>query len=965
MIEHRRRLRDSLIVLFAIVIFLAATEFVFPVIGTTMATPPSPTTPAAPKTRAQIQAEAYALQAQINAAAGRKTSNASDGTGGTRSIIVDTDTRGSFLSPKTGVCVGDSETAPYIDDNACDADDSTTWVSANSAYPHSIEIQLTSGPVDGVFIVWGNYPPATFHVDCDIAASWVPFGNFTTDVNDLNHNRTYLLDRTCTTALLRVYGTSQTPLGADFMGTFEVWPFHYYPNGNGVFDSASLGMGDWTSQFRSLTWTQTGTITIFVRVSNNSDLSSPSAWHSVTSGTNEDSLNLVAGFLQYRAYLNGTAPSIAAVALRYTGQSTGDPPSKTVAGEIRHDSHYVHATFDLSVTSLIVLLEEDRIVTFDNSKVEINDANHHLNISDQSAAQGTGPTILLTINSRNTTFSNASFFFTSDTVGAGYRSATVSFNFDNSTLQHFNSTWHRTKAISPVTNAAYVHDSDIFDYNRGNLSFAAVPTSTIFDRTRTHDFRAQGDTFNGVISDNPREAKWNYMIGGFLQFVYGSDGSGIAIGNGSSVEYVNWSFNYAQASKHTVFGSYGTAFGHFANPTLRDGYFHTIYRNYINNSRYIAIQSSGNVSGLRVIGNYIQGTSPSFTEAIGIFEQDHDFVVSGNYLWNLNTVNNRGITITCFVYNVLISANVIYDVGVWGINFQCLGLKFKNETDVEKSDYSWHGMNIRVTRNYLSGFTLNTAIEMDSGYITFDNNTVTNAPAGILQLDDGWGCYFPVCGINSTAWLDWVDGYPYGAALKVVWPVVPAVHEKDFWVRDMRTSAVAVSSSNFPIYVNTNISNSTYFGLLSVRCVETPGDGTTNLEVFLWTGKSCPAVQDSVNRTYGAGGVQYVVIPNRWLNQTITYQFLPSTGHVTGTPPGSLITARDSSMPFTGNVASNGTWAIKLGHPYAVRVVFSTVGADAIAAGFALFQVLAFVAFLTLILIGAYLLKKRRGGAGV
>jgi len=880
--------------------------------------PPSP-----PKTRAQIASEAYSLQAEIAAAAGRKTSNASDGTGGIRTVITNSDTRGIFFDAKNGTCTSDSFTLTFEPPNGCDDDDSTTWISANSAYPHWFILNLSASlPVNGVMILWGNYPPTSFHVDCWVLGTFglhfVPYGNFTSVVNDLNKNRTYRLDGNgCKTDRVRIYGMGTSATGTDFMGFFEPWPYRDYPYGVSVSDSAALGMGDWSSQFHKLTWVQTGSVDMFGRVSNNSDMSDASTWNALTSGTDEDSLNLVAGYFQYRAYLNTSTSSISAISVQYRGQSTGDPPSKTAAGEILHDSHYVHARFDLNQTSVIKMVASDRSLVFDGSFVGLADADGLLNITDFS--EPTAPPIRLTITVRNSTFSNASHFFLIHSNGAIYRSASVDFYMDNATVQHFNSTWGRTIATSPVAAAPYVHDSDIFDYNRGNLSFGAIPTSNRFDRVHTIDFRPQGLTFNGVITDNPTEAKWNYMEGGFLQFVYGSDGQGIAVGPGYPVEYVNWSYNYASRSKHTVFGSYGTAFGHFADPTLRNGYYHTIYRNYINNSRYIAIQSSGNVSGLRVIGNYIQGTSPSFTEAIGIFEQDHDFLVQGNMIWNMNTTNNRGITITCFVFNVTVSQNIIFDVGVWHIRFECMGLKYRNATGVERSDYSWKGMNIAVVDNYLEGAHINGAIGIDSGYIRFFNNTVVDADK-VFDISDGWG----VSNV-SYVWVDWTGGFPQIVPSMIAWDgsVGAATNRSDFWVRDLGAGRITVRDSGGPFVLTVRTSYPSYWGLLQTRCVRNPPEESsspTDAEVFLWTGITCEPIRDMTSTNYSGDGTRWITAPNRWYNITRNVNFNTKAHVPLDVPPGDEAIITDlttgARIPNEGGSVS---WGLARGHSYSLE----------------------------------------------
>lgn len=959
----RSRPVDRRLVLALLVAVLASVVLVVPLQLATSAgaAPPPASPPPAPKTEAQIQAEAYALQAQISAAAGRKTSNATDGTGGSTRTITNANTTGAFYDPKSGVCSADSShvSPSYPAANGCDGNVSTQWLTdAGVNYPHYFVFNLTQQIVSYIAVDWNNYPPATFHVDCWLSSAWTNAGSFAATANDLNSNKTYALNQLCYTTAIRIYGTGQSATSTQFMGLFEVWAYAYWPLGPGVFTSSALGMGDWTSVPKFLQWTHAGfgSVDIFGRVSNNSDMSSASGW--VDASVDMRTFGIFGGFFQYRVYLNGTGDYIFDIQLLYVGQSWGDPPSKTSAGVIAHDSGYVHARFNLTVASQ-VLMPNVPGLRFSASYLEYGGASALLNVTDGSNVQAIGPAVSLTVTLINSTFDDSSYFFTMHTVGSVYRSGSVLFNLDNVTLQHFDALWHKYLAVDPNANAPSVHDSDILDYNRGNNADTAIPFSWSFLRSRTHDYRAQNVSQNGAITQNVRQAKWNYMVNGFLQFVYGSDGTGVAVGPGTPVEFVNWSYNYAEASRHTVFGTYGTAFGQFADPTLQHGYYQTIYRNYINRSRYIAIQSSGNVSGLRVIGNYIQGPSSSFSEGIGIFGQDHDFVVQGTRLWNMDTLNNVGISIGCFVYNVTVDDTIAYRVGASAIAFVCQGLKYKDPGGTEHSDYSWKGMSISVSHSYFGDFDRLPPVSQDSGYVHYSNVTVVRSSVGVLGLSDGWGC-----GNCSYAWADWTDGYPSLSQSLIAFDSSVLVHPGDYWGRDLRVGSLGIGTPGVSAALLVSPSNATYFGTLAARCAKL----ATDQEVRTWSGHSCGPVSDRESYSVSPAHAASVLMPGHWANVSKDVS-LSSSWNLTWTnvTNGTVtFSSRDSGFGYFADVvASYTTFSPAYGDDLVATLTADFNGA--VSSAFGAFWLLLFVVGLGLVIGAAWIVRTRYldGGGGI
>jgi len=475
-----------------------------------------------------------------------------------------------------------------------------------------------------------------------------------------------------------------------------------------------------------------------------------------------------------------------------------------------------------------------------------------------------------------------------------------------------------------------------------------------FSVERIH-FRPTVVTTGCSAAYDVRFANGNYFEGGFLQIVFGADFEhGISPDFSIPTEFVNWTNNYANDSRHTVFGFYGSAVGTFANHMGTNAY-GTIYRNYVNNSRYIAIQSSGNVSGLRVIGNYIRGPSP-FPSGSPIFEfaissaaQSHDTLITRNYLWAMDSTKNVGIVLVSFVYNVTVSNNVMYDVGGNFFRIDGLGLKYRKASDnSEASDYSWKGMEITLIGNYMAGGTHDRAILIGSGYVKLIGNAIVNGPAsGHVDIQDDWDCH-PDC---SYVWVDWIDGFPDSPSIRF-----PIGNESAFWVRSMRSGglidALPAAIASFTVSMTT--AQPTHFGALAARCVDnsagTGGHTTTDAEVLAWSGHSCLSVADATAFVFSDAVRNLNAFePERWYNKTQNLSFAPVIGTVSGTQE------IEVTEPGSGYVLSNErTWTVYPGHSYVIAI--PTITTRQFTDGLIIFS---FMAVIVLVVMGAVWLRHR------
>lgn len=575
-----------------------------------------------------------------------------------------------------------------------------------------------------------------------------------------------------------------------------------------------------------------------------------------------------------------------------------------------------------------------------------------------------------TITISNSTLSNFTTFIKHDT--SYYRIGATVIRLQNDTISNFDETIASRVVQRTILSQAW--DLTISGYNRDNLSYCAVasnPEDESYKETlsaaiyRTRFIDTSGHFSGCAWGDNIHIAKDNYFEGGFLQLVYGGQGEhGVSPNFLVPTEIVNWSHNYANGSLHTVFGLYGRGTGKFSDHFGRNAVA-TISGNYVNNSRYIPYQISGNQTGIREIGNYIRGPSPwpggtpTFEIAFLIGEQNHDNLVSGNHLWDMDQSQIVGIDVGFSAYNITVSNNILYDIGSNHIRVEGSILKYKIASNgTEASDYSWTGNNVTFRGNYISGGTGSPAISVDSGYIHFFSNIVVNVNAGAFIVRKGFGCSNGLNQPCNFAWIDWIDGYP--DIPTIVWSgtILPA-DEANYWLRSMRTGSItdSLSAIQTVFSVSLTTADSTHFGSLVPRCVQnsaaTFSHTTTDQEIFLWSGHSCGAVSDTTTFAFSNSVRTYIAIePERWYNKTRNVSFDPVVGNVGGTFEMAVI------EPGYGVDVSNGisrNWIIVPGHPYIIQTPELSLGKI-----MDWTRLLVFFGLLTLGLVGAFAIKRRR-----
>lgn len=530
-------------------------------------------------------------------------------------------------------------------------------------------------------------------------------------------------------------------VGSPIIYEVQIDSFYEYPGfSSGSFTSHIFSMSEWDALLTKVSWTQLGSaIDVTARYSNNSDMTNPSGWLSVSNNTDITSENKRGGYWQYSISFTDTTQILYDLTLHYSSQSTGDAPSKDKIGEIRASSVWVHVSYTLAYSQRLDVRTVPQTLNLwiNNSLIDFSSytatpkgfliADNGPNVPGQVA---------INVNVANSTIRNVGNITWIERALFNPIEA-FTLNLDNVTLSTFNKA--NTGGGDDLvfywdTRAASMHDSTITEYNKADLSYSALNFIISIIRVKASNPTARS---TGVIANNPLIAKWNLMEGGFNQLSW----QGAAVGPGPATEYVNWSYNYVANSTHTALGIHGQNSGTFCGPSLSAGYYFTLYKNYVNNSRYIIIQTSGNMSNLRIIGNYEQGPSASFSEAIGLNWNAHNVTVDSNYIWNMNTTNNRGIVTTGFGYDITYSNNVVYDVGVRHMDFESLG---KKSCPSLTSDYSWRGMNIVSRNNWLEGAWFGGANSrywwQDSGYIISRNDTfvssMTNQKA--IYVYDSW-----------------------------------------------------------------------------------------------------------------------------------------------------------------------------------------------------------------------------------
>jgi hypothetical protein len=540
-------------------------------------------------------------------------------------------------------------------------------------------------------------------------------------------------------------------------------------------------------------------------------------------------------------------------------------------------------------------------------------------------------------------------------TGGNYRVGAQIVKLDNVTISDFD-TFSRSNGAIERSYISAAHDSDISDYNRDDDSWCALDqqassTTLGYSIERIHFTISNTIATGCAAGDDLRRAIKNVFDGGFLQITFGADFEhGVSPDFGSPTEFVNWSGNYANDSRHTVFGFYGTGTGNFADHMGVNAY-GSIYGNYVNNSRYIPIQSSGNVSGLRIVGNYMRGPVPwpgglpSFEIAILMGEQNHDSLVDNNYLWDMDDEHISGITVGFGSHDNVISNNVIYDVGSNHIRVEGQALKYKNPTDCAGpsgcSDYSWKGSNNILSGNYLSGGTGSRAISVDSGRVVFTGNTVVAAGTGTFLIREGLPCS-PDC---DFAWVDWIDGWPDTPTIS--WSgTIPPEDEGRFWVRTARTGILDIQGTPT---VDITAALPQYGVLQTPRCVlpnsATGGRTTTDVEVLAYTGKSCGPLTDTTH--FAGPGTLIAIEPETLYNKTLSLSFAKVEGHLQG-PEGTTVRFQD---------VTNGAWTINPGQSYTISV--RAASGPLVVQGLNVFWIGIFGFAMVLMVIGAWKIHKR------
>lgn len=609
-------------------------------------------------------------------------------------------------------------------------------------------------------------------------------------------------------------------------------------------------------------------------------------------------------------------------------------------------------------------------LTITNSKLDASNMDGLFNTQDYST-----PFVYLWdgitaayINIQNSTLYNASSFVRHTNIGGVYRVGATIISLTNVTIYNF-STFLNGTAITR-THFSKLEHLNVTNYNWKNSNQCAFnpPASSPSTDNPDMGYSANYNRFiNGLgintgcaIGDDLTHAKGNYFEGGFLQVTFGADFQhGTSANYVSPFEFLNWTHNYANGSLHTVFGFYGTSTGQFGGHFGKNVY-GTIYANYVNNSKYIPIQSSGNQSGVRIIGNYIQGQSTSFTDAILTGGQNHDSYVGFNYLWNMDTIHNIGITVGFAAYNITVSNNIIFDVGAGAIEVTGMDLKYKFSNGTEASDYSWKGNNVIISDNYISGGTHSPPIFVDSGYIKFYRNVVINPPSSVFEIEDGWNCHpigHPHC---SYVWVDWIDGFPKKPS--TIWPVISSEVQSDFWIRSLTITKIMANPS---VTVALKSSN-TYYGFLSFRCVfnnsATFGITTNDSYVYQWSGHSCGNVED-LNAT-NVNTVSYIFAPFNFNNVSISKFF-----NITGTPSNGNNTSSFNVYDFTVNsqqniAESSGRWSIIDGHSFVITTNYQIpffIGGVHLEDAFIL---LLFITVIILFFFAVFWIRKHRGMLG-
>jgi len=683
---------------------------------------------------------------------------------------------------------------------------------------------------------------------------------------------------------------------------------------SGTFTSVVMPTSEWDGLLVKETLVQYGSVTIDVRHANNSDMSGASAYATITNNTDESALNLRAGFFQYRLTFTTTGQKLFVSTFNYKSRGFGSSPSKDIDTTIDRMTLWSHFNWTVPLNRAINFVStsaSDINFYVNNSFLDfqsVTSRNAAIRWNSVIAQAGIYHMNLYVTNSTIARFGNFSYWIQPSSGLPSLFSFVTLANVSASTFNNILILSNLDGASRFSVREMDVFDSNLTHYNFVNADYNAGQNVRTFVRNICTSVPEQhtGVCAQAGLGQSTRiVVQWNWMRFGFNQFAW----VGSKIGNGTSSELINVSYNYVEHSVHTAIGLYSQTVGLFGD-SLSRGYYSTVYRNYINESRYIQIQLNGNTSYTRIIGNYIQGQAGNFSEAIGAHNRINNLVIDSNAVWNMNTTNNRGIVVVGFDWNVTISRNVIYDVGVRQIDIESLGLKFFNATHVEKSDYTWRGMNITVRDNYMNGsWKGEQAYFQDSGYVLAYNNTIVNVPsAGGIGLTDGWGVE------QSGPWVDWHNGF---ASFSSIQFVVNPSREHDVWLRYFRASRIfvdAIDNNAHMLFVKSLSSkwNLTYDVSTQSSCAL----------IFEWTGRACDPTHDVPNNyTYHGASSKYAWIPSKWFNKTSTIDMHPFVRLEVNVPSGLsafvVDTTTGEDVPFT---SGSIIWSITPTHDY--RVTF-------------------------------------------
>lgn len=502
----------------------------------------------------------------------------------------------------------------------------------------------------------------------------------------------------------------------------------------------------------------------------------------------------------------------------------------------------------------------------------------------------------------------------------GYNTgSTMHIYFDNATV--INVSTATTLGYSAGTNCgiqihlcdSYVESSTFNGCNRFVNSNYCVgmldgghPKNGYVYRSR---FYVGTQTNGGAIAYFP-VAKWNYIdyaYNGIVElqrdFTFVVDGV-----LPTSGEQVNFSYNYFTRSSHTSIGIGGASWNpanYFQAPMFRSDQYAYMYRNYVNNSYYIQIQTYGNASNLYFVNNYIGNMGPTFSEAFGMNWRTHNVTLDSNYIFDLintdyytNGVCCHGIVHgSAFGYNITIKNNILYNIGAAAFWLGGYGLKFLNSTGVERSDYSWRATENILENNYVSGVNYY-GLDIDSGYTRWYNNTITNILSSpnvghAFRFIDGWSPW----GLGTQ--VDWYGGY--ANFNDIVWGSINADRQNLVWLRTFEGGTLEVSTGNpaftYPVQYRDGDLTGTWGN--TYACIQEQTPETAEY----WSQIPCNPMEDAQNFTNLDGSAQWAWRPQLWYNRTQTVTIAAQARIEYTIPTGFAATVMDlttnSEVPFT------------------------------------------------------------------